>query len=175
MKTLYIIRHGKSGWSEPQTSDFERTLNKRGQKDLKTMGSYLSLKGLSPDLVLSSCALVAQQTADGLLEKLDFNGEKHYLKELYHASVESTKEIICAQESRIDTMFLVGHNPHLQELLNSLQEEHISKFPSLAIAAIHFDVEEWNEIEKVKGKLDFYIFPKQFQYYMPKQIRATLG
>jgi len=174
MKTLYLIRHAKSGWSEPDTSDFERTISKRGKKDINTMGSYLSLTGVKPQLILSSCALRAQETTDLLAKKISYSGEKHYLKELYLTEVESIKEIIAIQEDNVESMFIVGHNPQLHELANSLMSEHISKFPSLGIIAINFEIDSWNEIYDIKGFIDFFIFPKQFKYYMPKQIRVKL-
>jgi len=175
MKTIYFIRHAKSGWSIPDTSDFERTVSKKGKKDINTMGSYLALRGIKPDLILSSCALRAQQTTDLLAEKIAFQGEKYYLQELYLTSVEVIQEIISIQDDEINTMFIVGHNPQLHELANSLMDEHISKFPSLGIIAIDFDTETWSTIAEVKGEIDFFIFPKQFKYYIPKQIRAFLS
>jgi len=175
MKTLYLIRHAKSGWSEPNTSDFERTISKKGKKDINTMGSYLSLIDVKPQLILSSCALRAQQTADLLAKKISFSGKKHYLKELYLTSLEDVQEIISIQEKSIESMFIIGHNPQLHELANTLITEHISKFPSLGIIAIDFEIDSWSEIANVKGSVDFFIFPKQFKYYMPKQIRVKLS
>ena len=70
MKTIYFIRHAKTGWSIPNTSDFEREVSKKGKRDIKTMGSYLALRGIKPDLILSSCALRAQETTDLLAEKI---------------------------------------------------------------------------------------------------------
>ena len=174
MKRVYFIRHAKAGWSVPDTSDFERSISKKGKKDINTMGSYLLLRGINPDIILSSCALRAQETSDLLAEKINYDGEKHYLEALYLSSLEAIKEIILAQDDTIESMFIVGHNPQLHELVNSLIDEHISKFPSLGIIAIDFDIDEWREIEDIKGKIDFFIFPKQFKYYMPKQIRSLL-
>jgi phosphohistidine phosphatase len=174
MKTLYLIRHAKSGWSVPDTSDFERSLSKKGKKDINTIGSYLSLTGVNPQLILSSCALRAQQTTDLLAKKINFTGKKYYLEELYLTGVEDISEIISIQEDQVDSMFIIGHNPQLHELANSLINDHISKFPSLGVIAINFDIEEWNEILNKKGEIDFFIFPKQFKYYMPKQIRTQL-
>jgi len=174
MKTLYLIRHAKSGWSEPNTSDFERTLSKKGKKDINTIGSYLALREINPKIILSSCALRAQQTTDLLAKKIGFSGTKYYLEELYLTSLSAIQEIIMVQESSVESMFIVGHNPQLHELANSLTDEHISKFPTLGVVAIEFDIEKWSEITSTKGKLDFFIFPKQFKYYMPRQIRSYL-
>jgi len=174
MKTLYLIKHAKSSWDIPNTSDFERNISKKGKKDINTIGSYLSLVGIKPKLILSSCALRAQQTADLLAEKISYKGQKYYLEELYLTSLDSIKEIIYIQEDDIDSMFIIGHNPQLQELANSLIDEHISKFPALGVIAINFNIDSWMEIENKIGQIDFFIFPKQFKYYVPKQIRTNL-
>jgi len=174
MKTLYLIRHAKSDWSMPDTSDVERGVTKKGYKDINTMGSYLALRGVNPDVILSSCSLRTQETTDILAKKIEFDGKIHYLKELYLASVEEIKEIVMIQDDDIDSIFLVGHNPQLTELANILTDEHISKIPTLGIVSINFDVKSWSDLEKIKGDIDFFIFPKQFKYYMPKQIRTTL-
>ena len=175
MKILYLIRHAKSGWSVPNTSDFERTVSKKGKKDINTIGSYLSLIGVKPQLILSSCALRAQETTDLLAQKIAFSGEKYYLEELYLTGVNDIREIISIQDETVESIFIIGHNPQLHELANTLIDEHISKFPSLGVIAINFDITSWDKIKDTKGDIDFFIFPKQFKYYMPKQIRVKLN
>jgi phosphohistidine phosphatase len=174
MKSIYLIRHAKSTWSVPNISDFERSISKKGKKDINTIGSYLALAGIKPELILSSCALRAQQTADLLAQKIKFKGQIYYLEELYLTSLSEIKEIISVQDDSIESMFIIGHNPQLYELANSFIDEHISKFPSLGVVALEFDAESWSDVCQKKGKVDFFIFPKQFKYYVPKQIRANI-
>ena len=174
MKTLYLIKHAKSDWSVPGESDMERGLTKKGLKDINTMGSYLSLRGVVPDTILSSCALRAQETSNILADKIEFSGPKYYLQELYLSSAELIKEIVMAQDDQFSKMFIVGHNPQLSELVFMLSSEHVSKMPSLGIVAMEFDIQEWNELDEKQGKVEFFINPKQFKYYMPKQIRTVL-
>jgi len=138
------------------------------------MGSYLALRSIRPDLILSSCSLRTQETADGLAEKINYDGPKYYLKELYLTQPETLKETLKLQENQFKSIFVVGHNPQMTDLANMLTEEHISKLPALGIVAINFDIDEWSELEEEKGKIDFLIYPKQFKYYMPQQIRAVL-
>jgi phosphohistidine phosphatase len=38
MKTLLLLRHGKSNWNEPSLPDHDRPLNKRGERDAPRMG-----------------------------------------------------------------------------------------------------------------------------------------
>ncbi len=78
------------------------------------------------------------------------------------------------QEKYFERILVVGHNPQLTEVVNMLTDEHISKIPTVGVVAINFNIEEWSELEEACGEIDFFIYPKQFKYYMPKQIRATL-
>ena len=78
------------------------------------------------------------------------------------------------QENHYKSILVVGHNPQITEFAKILTEGAIAKIPSLGVVAINLDIEDWNEIEDAKGEVDFFIYPKQFQYYMPKQIRSTL-
>ncbi len=127
-----------------------------------------------PDVILSSCSLRTQETADGLANKLLFEGPKYYLQELYLTHPKTLKETLIMQEKQLSTVFIVGHNPQITDFANMLTDEHISKIPTLGVVAINFDIDEWSEIEEIKGKIDFFISPKQFKYYMPKQIRTIL-
>lgn len=174
IKTLYLIHHAKSDWEEPGASDFERGLTKKGYQDINTIGSYLLLRGIVPDLMISSSALRAQETADKLAGKVGFEGPLLYLSELYFTPPETILETVMLQEEEARIIFLVGHNPQLTAFTNMLTDEHVSKIPSMGVVAINFDIVSWQELEEKKGEIDFFIFPKQFKYYMPNQIRAVL-
>jgi len=151
-----------------------RGLNKRGLRDLETMSSYISLHNIQPDRILSSCALRTQLTADMLAQKTNHTSDIHYLDELYLTRPEMYLNVLSLQEDTLETIFLVGHNPTLTELAEIFVEE-FSKFPTLGILALKLDIDSWSQInETTVGKIDFFIFPKQFKYYMPQQIRTIL-
>jgi len=150
-------------------------LTKKGRKSVETIGSYLKLRGVCPDAMLSSCALRAQETADLLAKKLEFEAPVSYLRELYFTDTQTLKEMVSMQEGTIDTLFVIGHNPQITDMANLLIGEHISKIPTMGVAAINFEIEEWSEIKQIKGELDFFIYPKQFQHYIPNQIRSILS
>jgi len=123
---------------------------------------------------MTSCSLRTQETADQLADKLECEGPRYYLRELYLTPPETLKEMLMMQEKHFESILVVGHNPQVTELVNMLTEEHISKIPTVGVVAINFDIEEWSELEEAQGEIDFFIYPKQFKYYMPKQIRTTL-
>ena len=175
MKKLYFIRHAKANNFYVGESDFERSVSKKGYKDIKTIGSYLKLRGISPDIVLSSCALRAQESAIKLTEVLEYKGQVAYLQQLYMTSTQEVIDIIEVQDDNAEDIFIIGHHPYLTELVNTLSNEHISKIPSMGVVCITFDENHWKDVVKSKGDMEFFIFPKQFRYYMPRQIRAVIG
>jgi len=174
IKTLYLIRHAKSDWSDGSLSDFERGLKKRGHKDLDTISSYMSLQQLKPDLIISSLALRAQTTADQLGKKIDYEGRIHYMEELYNSRPETLMNVLTLQDDSYETIFLVGHNPELTEFVNFLVEDNFGKMPSLGVVAINLNITTWADIGEKCGEIDFFIQPKQFKYYMPKKLRKSL-
>jgi len=169
-----LIHHAKSDWEEPGASDFERGLTAQGYSDINTVGSYLLLRGIVPDLILSSSALRAQETADKLAAKVGFEGPLLYLSELYYTPPETMLETVMLQDEEIDTIFIIGHNPQITGLANMLTEEHVSKIPTMGVVAMTFDINSWQALEDQNGEIEFFIFPKQFKYYLPNQIRAVL-
>ena len=48
MKRLYLLRHAKSDWADPDRSDADRPLSQRGRKAAPAMGRYMREKGLVP-------------------------------------------------------------------------------------------------------------------------------
>jgi len=141
----------------------------------KDTNSYLKLRGISPDVVLSSCALRAQESAIKLMRILEYKGHIAYLQQLYMTSTQEIIDIIEVQDDNTENIFIIGHHPYLTELVNTISNEHVSKIPSMGVVCITFDEANWKDVVQSKGNIDFFIFPKQFKYYMPKQIRAVLG
>lgn len=135
----------------------------------------MSLQQLKPDLMISSLALRAQTTADQLGKKIGYEGRIHYMEELYNSRPEILMNVLTLQDDSYETIFLIGHNPELTEFANFLIKENFPKLPTLGVLALELDIDSWADIAQECGKIDFFIQPKQFKYYVPKQIRTTLG
>ncbi|MFA5502170.1 MAG: histidine phosphatase family protein [Sulfurovaceae bacterium] len=160
MKTLYLIRHAKSDWSEENTADLDRGLSKRGSKDLKAMGSYLLEKKIKPDLILSSPALRAKLTAKKISKKIKYDKDIKYIDKLYMPDLETILDILSDQKDKNKSIFVVNHNPALTELANILADEYIDNIPTLGIVAIKLDIKKWKDIKDHKGKMDMFVYPK---------------
>ena len=69
---LILVRHAKSSWKEPYTSDFDRPLNGRGKKDAPVMAERLAEAGAAPDIIVTSPARRARKTARIIARGLDY-------------------------------------------------------------------------------------------------------
>ena len=163
MKHLYLIRHAKSDWGDESKSDFERGLNKRGQKAILTMAKALKEKKVMPDLILSSSAKRAQLTAKGLAKEIGYRGEIKYIDALYMAAPETVHTLIQDVNDKYDTLFIVGHNPETTELCNMMTDTYIDNIPTLGIVSIKLSVDCWKKLKTGEGKLKFFIYPKMFK------------
>src|SRR5512137_2550352 len=85
MKTLLLMRHAKSSWKDTELEDLQRPLNKRGRRLAPRMGELLREKELVPQLIYSSNAVRARQTAEFLAGATGYTGDIRYQESLYLA------------------------------------------------------------------------------------------
>ena len=163
MKNIYLIRHAKSDWSDESKIDFERGLNKRGQKAIFTMANVLNEKKVMPDLILSSSAKRAKLTAKGLGKEIGYAGEIRYIDSLYMAEPETVHALIQELNDTYDNLFIVGHNPETTELCNIMTDAYIDNVPTLGIVALELPVEHWEKVTMGEAKLTFFIYPKMYR------------
>lgn len=161
-KQLLICRHAKSSWQDVNLSDFERPLNKRGERDAPEMGRRLAQRGIRPDLIMTSPAARALATAIHYAGQLDYPLERLERNPLQYAtSVPALIKILQEVDNRINTLMLVGHNPESTDLANALGHLMIDNIPTSGIVALAFSLPAWEEIGVGKGELLFFDFPKK--------------
>ncbi len=164
MKTLYIVRHAKSSWSDPLADDFDRPLNERGKRDAPKMGKRLKEKGILPSLMITSPAKRARSTARRIAEEVKY--KKDEIKEerkLYHAEEDVILDVIQKIKDKHNIVMLFGHNPGLTNFVNSLQDKEvdIDNVPTCGIVAFQLNIDSWSEISWGKGTMVFFDYPKR--------------
>jgi phosphohistidine phosphatase len=163
MKTLYVVRHAKSSWDDPDRSDFDRPLNDRGKRDAPRMGKRLKEKDIHPDLMFTSPAKRALSTCKLISKALDYPKSK--IKEeqkLYHASDDDILSSVQALNDKHNIVMIFGHNPGLTEFVNSLmsEEKNIDNIPTAGVVAFELNISSWRQLTWGIGKLLFFDFPK---------------
>jgi len=161
MKKLVLIRHAKSDWANPLLDDFDRPLNKRGLKNAPFMAKLLKEKGLTPDLIVSSSSLRTKLTLDFFIREFDYKGEVIFERLIYEAPYKNLLKIIKNIEKKYKTLFLVAHNPSLNDLADFLLRSFEENIPTCGVVEIDFDVENWSDISKDNAKLICFEYPKK--------------
>jgi phosphohistidine phosphatase len=147
MKTLLLLRHAKSSWKDSDLADHERPLNKRGKKEAPQMGRLLSAEGLMPDLILSSTAVRARETAEAVARASAYEGKVELLEDLYLAPAgKLLSEAQSRAHGSVGRLLLVAHNPGLEDLVEILSGTR-EPFPTAALAVFEVEIDEWKELE----------------------------
>ena len=163
MKKLYLVRHAKSSWKYPKLDDFERPLNKRGRENAPFMGTVLKKRGIRPDLILSSPANRAAMTARIIADRINYPlDDIIYLESIYRADEENLFQIIKQMDGGIERLMLVGHNPGITALANTLGNDPVSNVPTSGIYSVRLKISSWKKIRGRQGKTDFFDYPKKF-------------
>jgi phosphohistidine phosphatase len=162
MRTLTLIRHAKSSWKDSTLTDFDRPLNKRGEKTAPMMGRLLHDMGVSFELIVSSPAARALATARLIAGQLGY--PVNTLVEdagLYEATTDRLLNVVHQLPDRKVDVALVGHNPGLTDFCNYLCGEGIENLPTCAVASIRFDTDTWKAVYRDTGRLIRYEYPRK--------------
>ncbi len=162
MKKLFIIRHAKSDWEDSSLDDFDRPINKKGEKNAPFMGQILANKNIKPDLIISSPALRAITTAQLIAKEVNYEKNITPNQYIYEAYVTSLQEIIEYIHDSNETVFLVGHNPGVSALAYMLCDLK-ENLPTCSIVEIEFNCNSWMDASKGNSKLVSYDYPKKFK------------
>ncbi len=162
MKRLYLIRHAKSSWDNSTIPDFERPLNKRGKHDAPFMGKLLKKKNAMPDIIYTSPAVRALTTAKIFAGELGIPKNKIVEeKNIYDSGIKGMEETVQSIPDEISTAFLFGHNPAITYYANHLGDKAVN-MPTCSIVGIEFEVDSWKEVERDKGKVILFEYPKKY-------------
>jgi len=145
MKTLLLMRHGKSSWKDDSLEDHERPLKKRGRKDSKRIAKAILANKLMPDLVLSSSAVRTRETVDIVVNTLDYQGRIFFSDDLYMGEPQDFIESLRMLNNDYETVLIVGHNPGLEAYLQIIDGD-VESLPTAGLGYLVLVLEDWKEI-----------------------------
>lgn len=162
-KSLHIIRHAKSDWSN-ECADFDRGLNKRGYADAKLIGEYLQANNYLLEQVFCSTARRARVTLEELNRYLEIPSDNiQYIDALYLASRSTLFGFVENIDNEFNNVALIGHNPGLTELSYYLSGDYLQNLPTCGVYSIYFDVDDWQAVSCDSGSTTKYITPRQLK------------
>ena len=161
MKTLTLLRHAKSSWSNTGLADRDRPLNKRGEKDAPEMGRRIDVAGVRPSLIVSSPAVRAWSTAKIVADILNYPTEfLQREKQLYLASLDDLLDVVVQQDEGFNNLMIVAHNPGLTDFANFLSPGLTNNLPTAGVVSVTIDQDSWNLYERPATELVYHDWPK---------------
>jgi phosphohistidine phosphatase len=167
VRTVVLLRHGKSSWSDSTLADIDRPLAPRGERASRKLAKYIRRKRIRPALVLCSPALRARETLEAVEASLGKRCVVEVVPQLYAASEQELLERLQALPEAVSSVMLIGHNPGLHDLalvlasrgadLPQLEE----KFPTGALATLVVHSESWTTVGAGDAELVDYVVPRQ--------------
>ena len=160
MKTLFLVRHGKSSWRHHELKDEERPLLVKGEKKTKIVAEKLLKKNVEIDLIICSHAIRATETAKIIAAVLKYPGSKIKIeKSIYNADADALYHPLFDLSEDINSVMLVGHNPGMTYFANKLLNSNIDNVPTSGLIAVSFNIDNWHDVINAKAKELFKIFP----------------
>lgn len=152
MKRLYILRHAKSSWTDTDLADIDRPLNERGLRAAPFMGRFMAENGYLPDIILSSPARRARETAELVKSGAGFSADIRFDDRIYEASPGTLLQVISDLDDVCSSALVVGHNPGIEGLIRQLTGQ-IEPMPTAALAVIDLKAHSWRNAGPSTGRV----------------------
>lgn len=146
-KTLYLVRHGKSDWDQMNTNDLERPIKKRGIENSQAMAKRMKALDMHPNLILSSPAVRAYETAKIFAEILAIPSSSFKVTErLYLPDFPTLLKIILYLNNDYHKVMLIGHEPSLSTAINYFINHPLEKVITGSLTMLHFSTSDWRDV-----------------------------
>jgi phosphohistidine phosphatase len=167
VKTVYLLRHAKSAWNNPETEDHDRMLNARGRAACIALAHHMAATKIAPQLVLVSSAARAHETWERIAQELGRPVPVREMTSLYLAEPRAMRKLIHDLDDKLGSVMLVGHNPGLEELAHNLAAtgtplalaRMAEKFPTGGLATLVFATDRWQAVARDTGRLADFVTP----------------
>ncbi len=161
MKTLILVRHGKSSW-DYEVGDKDRPLKERGINDAHRVGGHFKPKATNIDAAFSSPACRAMHTAMIVLREFQFPMENFRVTfELYDFSGSGVADFVRSLSDDLQKVIIFGHNYAFTNIANQWGNAAIDNVPTAGLVQLSFDVNSWSDIQR--GTTEHVLFPKQLR------------
>lgn len=163
MKRVIFVRHGKAEIESSKYEDIDRRLTNVGIKHTKIIASVLSKKDITIDLIVSSTAVRAYETAKIFAEKLSYPEQKIIKEEFIYEGYTTGQLIdyINQQDNKYNSIMIVGHNPCISQSSIRISKNFHYKFNTSSCVSLLFETNKW-DIQPITGEIEFFEFPRKY-------------
>jgi phosphohistidine phosphatase len=145
-RTFFVVRHATAERRSGGQTDRDRALTASGRIDAERLGEMLARRALVPDIILTSPATRARETAEIVALASGFSGGVTEIESLYQASPRDLLAALVAHGGASRRALLVGHDPTVSELVTSLAGSSYEGLPTGGMAMLRAVARDWSEL-----------------------------
>ena len=160
MRSLILVRHGKSDWDAGLASDHARPLRPRGRKAAQRIGRLLTDAGLVPDAVWTSTARRALDTAELAAQAGCWEAGVEATDALYDTDVEDALDLLRAAPGDVLTLAVFGHEPTWSALASALIGGGALRVVTGAAVGLEVVARDWRGLAPGSCELRFLVPPR---------------
>ena len=152
-RELLLLRHGHAVPHGSVVPDFDRPLDERGRTDTAWMARWAVDAGVVPDLVVSSPARRARETAEGFCRGAGLSiAAIRWRESIYDAHLPSLLQVLAEVSAEFRRAMLVGHNPGFEQLAGLLAHGDPYRLRLATAAAARLRMpEDWSGLSPDDG------------------------
>ncbi len=165
MKTFILVRHTKSSWKDTSLPDIERPLKKSRIDDAIRVAAQIRDLRFKPDLIISSPAKRALDTAVIFAKALSYANDKIRIEpSIYESSETELLKVINTIDEKFERVMIFGHNPCFENFLETYTDSHIESLPTTGTVWLEIEEDEWKINKRKKAFRRHYIYPKMLRH-----------
>lgn len=175
MLRIYIVRHASAQDRSETLPDFERSLVKKGEKEALAVARFLASTHAPPDLMISSFANRAIETAHLFAKAFGYPRQRILLRDTFYGDtkVEDLAAEIRKQPDKYKTLMLFGHDPAFSQLAALLVKDFHETIPKGGVVVAEFPARRWRDMADGQGRLLEFTTPARLKA-QKKQVRSDL-
>ncbi len=167
MKTIYLLRHCKSDWSEAMQRDFDRPLNSRGRDNAPLVCKLVEQMLPFPDVHMAvSPAKRTRETVEPLIKNWPEERKKliDWNERLYESGMNEYMSVIRTTPEKYDSLLITGHNPSIQHtvehLVSGRRLDDLVEVSTGTLICLSVGVRSWKQVNADSAILKWMIPPK---------------
>lgn len=159
---LTLLRHAHAEPKQPQQTDIERALDRRGLGEAAEMARRLAIRELVPDCILVSPAVRTRQTAAAFERRFALTATAIVEQPtLYLAEAMALLEHARNAPDSARHVLLVAHNPGISDLAHALLPgDGLTEFDPAAMISCELACSAWREFDARSIRARWYDAPR---------------
>ena len=163
VKRIVLVRHATAVKWDSEVSDFSRSLRGKGRKEARAMAKWYARSGRRVDVMVSSPADRAIQTARIFAKQLGYPAKKIVQKKKLYDLLEPPDflELTKTLDDKYESVMVFGHDPSFSGFAQSLVKGFEEGLPKCSVFEVSVRRKAWRTLKLGDGRQELFESPER--------------